>query len=372
MALLLILTAATWLLGFLFLWRVDRPTERSRSASRQPSLSIIVPARDEASNLPGLLSSIRNQGRLDVEIIVADDGSRDGTSEIARREGVIALAVPPKPPGWTGKTWACWNGANAASGELLIFLDADTRVEPSGLDKLVETQLDTGGLVSLEPYHRVQRPYEQLSAFFNIVRTASVGVFGLFRGDRGAAGAFGPCIAVSRDDYFAVGGHADPSVRGQILENFNLGKRLRDSGRQLTCLGGRGALSSRMYPDGLAELAAGWGKAFSSGARGTPPGILLTVIAWISGAAAAASGLIVAPLVESTAFTGSFGVLYLAYCIQIYWMMRQTGTFSPLTAALYVVPLAAFFVIFLHALARSLLGGEVRWRGRTIRSARGG
>jgi 4,4'-diaponeurosporenoate glycosyltransferase len=321
--------------------------------------------------LPALLCSLENQEVEDIEVIVADDGSQDETAAIARRAGVIVLTIPPKPAGWTGKTWACWTGARAARGDIFVFLDADTRLEPRGLKKLVAAMLKKGGLVSLEPYHRVGRLYEQLSVFFNIIRTASVGAFGLLRTYQVPVGAYGPCIALRRRDYFSMGGHSHPRVRDQILENYNMGKVMREKGLILTCFGGRGAIYSRMYPNGLRELAAGWGKAFSSGAKGTPILILLIGIAWLSGAATAGLGLLTALSLGFPTPALAFLVLYLAYCAQTFWMMRQVGSFSPWIAVLYPIPLTAFFLIFFVSMTRSFFRLEVRWRGRVISTQRG-
>lgn len=98
-----------------------------------PSLSIVVPARNEATNLPHLLSSLQ---RLhypgDVECIVVDDASQDETAAIARAHGATVLSLQGPPPGWGGKTYACHQGALAASGQWLLFTDADTKHAPDG------------------------------------------------------------------------------------------------------------------------------------------------------------------------------------------------------------------------------------------------
>ncbi|MCV5473711.1 hypothetical protein OFN43_33175, partial [Escherichia coli] len=71
---------------------------------------------------------------------------------------------------------------------------------------LLELHARRGGLVSVQPHHRVEQPYEQLSAYFNVVALMSSDAFGA--GPSRRPMAFGPCLLTSRDDYLAVGGHA--------------------------------------------------------------------------------------------------------------------------------------------------------------------
>ena len=101
------------------------------------------------------------------------------------------VAAGPKPDDWMGKSWACWQGAQVASGDVLVFLDADTTLTTRGLAALAATRAAEGGLLGVQPYHAIRRPYEALSAFFNIVVMASLNAFSM-RGRRIApAGSFG-------------------------------------------------------------------------------------------------------------------------------------------------------------------------------------
>jgi len=98
-----------------------------------PSVSVVIPARNEETSLPGLLESLR---QLTVEVhqtVVVDDGSRDATASVARSAGADVLPAGVPETGWTGKAWACHVGARATSGDLLLFLDADTVLAPDAL-----------------------------------------------------------------------------------------------------------------------------------------------------------------------------------------------------------------------------------------------
>lgn len=330
--------------GFL-LWPRLRSCGRGHAAAGSGKLSVIIPARNEAHNLPTLLRSLATQSVRPGEVIVVDDHSSDGTAEVARQWGARVIAAEPLPEGWRGKTWACHQGARAASGDLLLFLDADTWFEPDGLARVLANY--PGGAFSVGPFHAVRRPYEQLSLFFNLNMTVGTVPEGLF----------GQMLLVDRESYARIGGHE--TVRERILENFFLARRLREAGVPVRSVGGRGALAFRMYPHGLRELIAGWTKGFSAGAGQTPGEVLGLVVMWMI-------GLMLAPL--GLVLTGDWvrwGTLYALGAAQVGWFGRPVGDFRAWTAALYPAPLIFFFLVFARSALRS--GKAVEWKGRQIR-----
>ncbi len=110
-------------------WRMTEGWEAIHSSDttlpQWPSLSVIVPARNESSSLPLTLPSWLNQDYPGLEIILIDDESSDGTSECARgiaeqhKRTIRILRGTPLPPGWTGKLWALQQGVNASSGDMI-------------------------------------------------------------------------------------------------------------------------------------------------------------------------------------------------------------------------------------------------------------
>jgi 4,4'-diaponeurosporenoate glycosyltransferase len=342
---LMVITLALWFAGWIVLGRVRRcgPGEASRSVSAE-QLSIIIPARNEEQNLPTLLSSITSQSVRPREILVVDDASTDRTAEVARQNGARAIGSRPPPEGWQGKTWACHQGAQAATGEKLLFLDADTWFERDGLARILANH--SGGAFSIGPFHAVRKAYEDLSLFFNLNM-----IVGTVPG-----GLFGQMLLVDRESYRRVGGHE--SIKGRILENFRLAGQFRAAGIPVRSAIGRGVFSFRMYPNGPRELIEGWTKGFASGAGQTPRGVLLLVVAWMI-------GLMLTPL--GWLVTGDclrWGVMYLACVAQVGWFSRQVGAFRWFTALLYPAPLIFFFVVFARSVMRS--GKSVSWKGRKI------
>ena len=138
---------------------------------------------------PGLLRSIATSTSRKVEVLVIDDHSTDRTARVAREFGAAVICSEPLPAGWTGKTWACFQGVQHASCDLLLFLDADTYFASGGLDRLVARWRHEGDprlSISLLPYHVMQSAHEQLSLFFFVLMAAGAGGFGVF-GESGSS-----------------------------------------------------------------------------------------------------------------------------------------------------------------------------------------
>lgn len=376
----LALEALRWLTGAWLLWSVPgcRPEAGAGAPTGASSdVSVIIPARDEEANLPRLLASLAAQAPAPREVIVVDDHSTDATAEVARRAGATVVGSEALPDGWTGKTWACWTGAGVASAPTLVFLDADTEVEPGGLARVVGEQARRGGLLSVQPFHVTARLYERLSAFFNVVSMMGVDAFGALRRRLSPRGAFGPCLVARRDDYFAVGGHR--AVRGEVVEDVALARRFTAAGHRVTCLGGRGTLRFRMYPAGLASLVEGWTKNFAGGAAAARPATFVLVAVWLSGCISAPWYLATAGAGADWAGAGRGSpalpaalALYAAYAIQLQWMLTRIGRFGWATAAAFPIPLAFFLVVFGRSLVLTHLRGQVRWRGRAVPTGRRG
>ena len=186
-----------------------------------PKLSVIIPARNEAESLPLLLTDLNKQTDRPFEIICVDDGSSDGTGRIASAMGATVMRVEEVPGGWAGKSWACQLGAQNAVGDLLLFLDADVRLGETAVADLLGAYAQQGCTLSVLPYHRMERPYEQLSFFFNLIQAAANGAAA---GGEHHAGLYGPVILIDRQTYDEVGGHG--SAKDSIVDDVALGRAL--------------------------------------------------------------------------------------------------------------------------------------------------
>jgi 4,4'-diaponeurosporenoate glycosyltransferase len=357
---LLAVTLTLWFAGWLVLGRLRRcGGSKTVSSVSGEQLSVIIPARNEEKNLPNLLYSLATQSVRPKEIIVVDDASTDRTAEVARQNGARVITSLPLPADWRGKTWACHQGAQTASGQFFLFLDADTWFEPEGLSRvLAEFQAAAGGALSVAPYHAVRDFHEQFSALFNLVMLAGTGAFTLL-GDRyPQRGLLGQFLLIDRAAYQKVGGHE--TVKGRILENFWLAKQLQATKVPMLCRSGRGVFSFRMYPEGWRQLVEGWTKGFASGAGQTPLPILLLIIVWLG-------GLFFVPIGVATRNEPLLWLAVYGLCAaQVGWLLRRAGTFHWIVAIFYPVWVLFFFAVFTCSVFRS--GKTVKWKGRNIRA----
>lgn len=362
-----IIHAIIWMLGFIFFFHVPFCSNDKLKNIAQHTLSIIIPARNEEKTIPNLLRSLMSQIKAGDEVVVVDDHSEDNTSAVAEREGATVIKSKEMPPGWTGKTWACYQGAQSATGEILLFLDADTIIENDGLDRIIDCYAGIGGVLSIQPYHKMRKLYEQLSAFFNLVAMGSFTVFGRMVKP---IGLFGPVIALRKELYFESGGFE--KVKGAILEDLAFGNEFKKKGVKLYCYGGRHAISFRMYPGGISQLITGWSKGFAMGAVKTSIPVLIMIVAWITGSIGTTRHLIQAVVNADITIVIIWGLLYLAFAAQIYWMLYRIGNFTPITAVLFPVPLLFFVFVFVYSFLIIFIRRNVSWKGRTIEVRSGG
>jgi 4,4'-diaponeurosporenoate glycosyltransferase len=233
-------------------------------------ISVIIPARNEEKNLPLLLDDLKKQSTLIYEIICVDDGSADDTVKIASSFGARVISLQDKPEDWTGKTWACQNGADAARGDLFLFLDADVRLSVDGIGTLLYAYEENGSVISVQPYHQTEKIYEYFSLFFNLIQYAANGL-GLPK--KKNAGLYGPVILISRSDYYAIDGHR--SVKNSVVEDMDLGERLKQSKIDFHLFLGNRDIAYRMYGDGFKSLLQGWIKNLAAGMAKINIGVLL-------------------------------------------------------------------------------------------------
>jgi glycosyltransferase involved in cell wall biosynthesis len=238
-------------------------------------LSVILPARNEADVLGECLASLVSQddevvfalGR-DWELIVVDDASTDATRAIAeevaaRHRGVSVMAAPALDLGvkraFTGKTNACWAGAQQARGRWLLFTDADTLHEPGNLLRaLHEAQKHNVALLSYSPRQIVTGMAQRV--LMPLVFAELVAVYPMEQINdpaRRLAAANGQFLLVEREAYFAVGGHR--AVGPCVLEDVELARVFKRSKRAIRFRFAPEQLATRMYRS-VGAMIEGWTK----------------------------------------------------------------------------------------------------------------
>ena len=363
---IILLSLISVISGFLMLWKIPLVVKDADNNNVKKKVSIIIPARNEETRLPVLLASLNNQSYKPVEVIVVDDESSDRTIAVAQQQGVKVIKKK-KSDEWTGKSAACWSGAKEAKGDWLLFLDADTFFEDkTSLEQLLATyqSVDSTGILSFQPFHKITKLYENLSAVFNIILMAGMNVFTPLGTQIETAGSFGPCILCDKEEYFIVGGHK--SIKGAIMDDLALGEKFRENNFPVRCYGGRGLIQFQMYPEGIKQLVEGWTKSFGTAAQSTHPIVTGLISLWISGAFFTMGSLIVALLANDTSLWIIASLVCIAYAIQFYWLAHRFGQFSLWILFGYPLFFLFFIGLFVWSLFLTKVLHRVTWSGRKL------
>ena len=225
-----------------------------------PTVSIIVPARNEEDCLGACLESLRAQTGVDFEVIVVDDGSTDRTRAIAGSFPDVRVISPaPLAEGCSGKCNAVQAGADVALGDWLLFTDADTVHFPGSLARaLAEAREHHADLLSYSPRQEVHGLIQRgLMTVIFAELAATYRPTDVSDPASPAAAANGQYLLVTREAYKAVGGHA--AVARTLLEDVALAAAVKRSGRRLFFRYGGDIVRTRMYRD-LGALWEGWTK----------------------------------------------------------------------------------------------------------------
>jgi len=231
--------------------------------SRFDQVSIIVPARNEAANIERLVRSLAAQRGVR-EILVVDDQSEDRTREILeslKSEAPLLriLSVESLPEGWLGKAYAVSLAAGAASGDWLLFTDADTEHLAGSLAAMLEiAEREGADLLSLSPGQLTPTWWEKAVIPLVYVNLARLYRFEDVSNPRSpAAAANGQYLLIRRAMYERVGGHAE--IRREVLEDVELAKRVKGAGGKVVFMPGAAWVRTRMYST-LGGMWAGWSK----------------------------------------------------------------------------------------------------------------
>lgn len=257
---------------------LDRRHGRGLGSASSPasdaSVSVIVPARNEAGRLAAALATLEAQTHPAFEVIVVDDQSEDATyAEAAGRASgrIRVVRGAPLPTGWVGKSWAIHQGIELATGDWLLFTDADVAHAPDTVERALALaeEHDLPGITvlplleSVSPVERIVQP----AAAVLIRSFVAPGPLVRLARSRTAIAA-GGFILLRRDVYDAVGGHS--AIRDRLVDDKALAEEVKRVGRPLAIVDGEGRVRVRMYR-GAREIWRGWRKNTSVGlAEGSP------------------------------------------------------------------------------------------------------
>lgn len=269
------LVGLEWILRNAFALRVWRrvfhltpesPTYSS-PPDEAPLLSVVIPAKDEEKNIGPCLQALLGQDYPKIELIVVDDRSTDRTGEIvealAEKDARVRLRrVTELPEGWAGKGHALQQGIAESQGPWICMTDADCRMNSSrtlsvAMEHARANQTDLLSLL----------PRMVLGGFWEyFLQPICAGVLVVwFRPERinnparKTAFANGQFLLLRREAYEAVGAHE--AIKGSIIEDMDLARRIKSTGQRLLCVPSRGLMHVRMYTS-LGDLTRGWSRIF--------------------------------------------------------------------------------------------------------------
>ncbi len=346
------------IIGIFLMWKIPSFKQRNDSQVSDEAISILIPARNEEKRIEPLLASIK-ANHFKGELIVIDDESTDQTAAIAKRYGATVITSKPLPKGWRGKSWALYQGKEAAQHETLMLLDADTVFDTGGIQKIIAAYQAANAPISVQPYHAMKQPYEQLSAIFNVVILMASNLYTPFQDRLKPRVFYGPVQMMSKSDYARV--EKNKNVNQSVLDDIEMGKVFLEEGRPIKSYVGTGAISFRMYPGGFKESVLGWSKSFATGAILIGALNMTLISLWLT----SIYGAFVRPLLMSDP-TWVQALLYLAAGAELFWMARRAGNFSVLTILLFPLHALYFLWVFITSLMNTLFKKRVNWRGRDI------
>lgn len=239
---------------------------RVKRSALHPSVSLLIPLRNEAHQVKDLLQSLKQVQYANLEILLLDDASTDNTRAVLDKESNTQMQVfsgEPLPDGWVGKSWACHQLSQKAKGEILIFCDADVRMSPSSVQHTVDwLEHSQRGAVTGLPYQVFGSWFEAAVIPFvmHLPIAGLVPLQWLSRLKRASlVVANGQWFAFHRKAYEASGGHGNLFVKNTVLEDMALGRAVVRAGFSVQPLVATHDLKVRMY-DSWRALESGFTK----------------------------------------------------------------------------------------------------------------
>lgn len=264
----------------------------SVTESEAPFVSICIPARNEEENIEHCVTSALKQDYEHFEVLVLDDNSTDGTTEILQQlSGIISnlrhIQGTPKPDDWHGKPWACQQLAEQAKGDILLFIDADVWIEPDALQKTVH-ELGRYDMITVWPQQILKSFWENMIvpmvyfALLTLLPSTYVERSPRWLPDRFKkvlapefAAACGQFMAYNRSVLEHIGNFQ--KIKQAIVDDVEMAKILKTNGYMIRMFSGIEIVYCRMYT-GHQEIWNGFKKNFLAGFGSIPLFLMMAVI----------------------------------------------------------------------------------------------
>lgn len=341
---------------------------------RQPqAVSVLVPARNEAAAIERLVRTVLVSRAVDLEIVVLDDESTDGTGQIVTRlaeedSRVRLVRGTPLPAGWCGKQHACATLADQARHETLVFLDVDVAVAPEAIARGLAF-LDVSGAALVSGFPRQQTGSFLEWLLLPLIHFVLLGFLPITRSrvtnDVGMAAGCGQWFITRRGPYRRAGGHA--AIRASLHDGIMLPRAYRRAGLATDIFDASDVASCRMYTRSL-DVWKGLAKNATEGI-GSPTTIMPFTLL-LAGGQVLPFILVGFGLASSWHGWPTWAIAAGAASVMLAYLPRlaAVGRFGQgLSSALaHPLGIVVFLAIQWFALIRRTLGFQTAWRGRTL------
>ena len=324
----------------------------------QPSVSVLIPARNEAANIGEAVGCVLASRDVEIELVVMDDGSTDATPAIlcAITDGRLRVATGAGlPPGWSGKQHACAALARLATHELMVFVDADVRLAPDALSRMAGFMQRHGMALASGFPRQITRSWSEI-LLLPLIHFLLLGYLPLVRMQRslspGLGAGCGQLFIARADAYARAGGHA--AIRASLHDGLTLPRAFRRAGLMTGLFDASHFATCRMY----ADAAGVWEGLTKNATEGMAKPAALPAWTLILGGGAVLPVLLV--LVHPTMLAWLACACFLATRMLLAWRFRQ----SVASAVLHPLGIAALLGLQWAALLRAATGRPATWRGR--------
>jgi len=343
-----------------------------------PPVSVLIPARNEEASIGAAIEAVLTSRGVDLELIVLDDGSTDATAEIVRGYAEKDIRVrlepaPSLPEDWNGKQHACWALAELAGRDVFCFLDADVRLGPEAIYRMLSELNWVSGARDSEPELSLVSgfPAQETGTFLErlllpLIHFVLLGYLPL-AGERwsrrsGFAAGCGQFMMVRREAYFVTGGHSaipmtmhDGLLLPQLFRRYRFRTAVFDLSRDAVC---------RMY-QGTGAVWNGLAKNATEGMASASRLPVFTVLLVVGEVLPFPMLVWTAALQYLMPFRIALLALLLGYGIRVFsaWRYRQ----SWLSAALHPLGVLVLLVLQWYAFLRKVFGFPATWKERAYR-----
>jgi chlorobactene glucosyltransferase len=335
-----------------------------------PLISVLVPARDEENNIRTCVESLQKQDYPNYEILVLDDNSTDNTAaivkELAAKDSRVRLYFgEPLPEDWAGKPFACYQLAQKAKGDWLLFVDADTIHEPHMLRSTLALAMEEkASLLSGFP-RQLAASFSQkvIIPVFYFILLGWIPLWLLHRSKKPKPSmAIGQFFFFAKDEYWRIGGHE--VVKSKIVEDVLMGIAMAQHGGRHVAVDLSPIVSTNMYDD-MGGTWRGLARSIYSLVTMTPLGLIAAVLL--------AYYVYIAPFfwLLNGFFMGSEpllwrGIVVLQIVITLFMRWLVDSRFHEPSISMWFHPIGMLFYLadVLYAMGRWVVSAGVTWKER--------